>query len=262
MFPHYDVFGRQISMFLTMVSIAFLCAAWLFRRNLMKQGGDKYAYLIPSMTALGLGFGGSGLLATLEFGSLTDIFRGNLFSHGLSVHGGIIAVAIGFAIYALYAKTPALSLMSAGAGPLFLGYGIGRLACFFAGDGCYGTASDLPWAMAFPNGLHPTLVPVHPTPLYESGMALIMLGLVQWQFGRGHQRANQWRVLVLTSAGLGLSRFLVEFVRRNPNYGGLSQAQWIALGLLALAGVLWFSKVFGRNPLDTKPGNAILNATR
>ena len=246
MYPFFYLFGRPVSMFLTFVSLAFLGAAWLFRRNLMRQGHDKYAYLIPSFTALIVGFGGSGMLATLEHGSAQDLLRLQFFNHGLSILGGMIAVAMGFAVYAWKTKIPTLDLLSAGAAPLFLGYAIGRLACFFAGDGCYGIASDLPWAMAFPHGLRAIEVPVHPTPLYESLMAVVMLGVTQCLFLRGQDRITQWRVVGTMAAGLGVTRFLVEFVRRNPTYGELSQAQWISLGLIALAVFLWMTKGFSR----------------
>ena len=51
-----------------------------------------------------------------------------------------------------------------------IGYAIGRIGCQLAGDGDYGTQSDLPWAMGYPNGIVPTApgVTVHPTPVYET----------------------------------------------------------------------------------------------
>ena len=40
----------------------------------------------------------------------------------------------------------------------------------------------------------------------------------------------------------GLERFLVEFIRINPEYGSLSQAQWISIGMMVLGGWM-FSKL-------------------
>lgn len=59
-----------------------------------------------------------------------------------------------------------------------MAYGIGRIGCFLAGDGSYGQPSDLPWATAFPNGMVPTVVPVHPAALYEAAVALAVGGLL------------------------------------------------------------------------------------
>jgi prolipoprotein diacylglyceryltransferase len=36
----------------------------------------------------------------------------------------------------------------------------------------------------------------------------------------------------------GLERFLVELIRLNPSYWGLSQAQWFALAAMLVGGVL------------------------
>jgi len=44
-----------------------------------------------------------------------------------------------------------------------LAYGIGRIGCQLAGDGTYGAASDVPWAMSYPDGEVPTAERVHPT---------------------------------------------------------------------------------------------------
>lgn len=45
---------------------------------------------------------------------------------------------------------------------LAIAHAIGRVGCFLFGDD-YGVPSDLPWAEAFPKGLPPTTIPVHPT---------------------------------------------------------------------------------------------------
>lgn len=60
------------------------------------------------------------------------------------------------------------NVLAAGAPTLALGYAVGRIACQFAGEGTYGQPSDLPWAMAYPNGEVPTTVRVHPSPVYET----------------------------------------------------------------------------------------------
>ncbi len=65
---------------------------------------------------------------------------------------------------------------SAGSGSL--GYALGRIGCQLSGDGDYGVPSDLPWAMAYPDGTVPTTDLVHPTPVYETlAMGLVTVGL-------------------------------------------------------------------------------------
>jgi phosphatidylglycerol:prolipoprotein diacylglycerol transferase len=115
-----------------------------------------------------------------------------------------------------------------------VGYGLGRIGCFLSGDGCYGIPTNLPWGMSFPNGITPTTVRVHPTPLYEMAAALL-IGLWLWRRGgKPHaQGAILGQYLLLT----GIARFLVEFIRRNPKViWGLSNAQLASAGA-ALAGI-------------------------
>ena len=75
---------------------------------------------------------------------------------------------------------PARSLRAA----LALGYAIGRIGCQLSGDGDYGSASDLPWAMAYPDGTVPTTEEVHPTPVYET----LAMGLIAWVLWRLRDR--------------------------------------------------------------------------
>ena len=232
MAPTLHFLGLDISSYMLFISIAFLFASYMFRKNLMSMGYGPYAYLPLAIIAYGLGFGGSALAASLEHATLMEVLSGALFKHGFSVLGGIIAATVGFLIYARFSKTAPLDLLSAGVAPLFLGYAIGRFACLFSGDGCYGVASDLPWAMAFPEGRHPTEIPVHPTPIYESIMALTIFFFTQHLFKQGQERKQQLTLVACLFLGLGIPRFLVEFVRRNELYFGLSQAQWISIALM------------------------------
>jgi len=95
--------------------------------------------------------------------------------------------------------------------PLTLAYGIGRLGCLLSGDGTYGRPTSLPWGMAFPNGVVPTSVPVHPTPLYEA-LAAVAIATLLWALGQ------RWTPPAVFGAYLvlsGISRFLVEYLRIN-----------------------------------------------
>ena len=77
-----------------------------------------------------------------------------------------------------------LVLLDVAATPLALGYAIGRVGCQLSGDGDYGSASDLPWAMSYPDGTVPTDEQVHPTPVYET----LAMGLIAWLLWRWRDR--------------------------------------------------------------------------
>jgi phosphatidylglycerol:prolipoprotein diacylglycerol transferase len=166
---------------------------------------------------------------------------------GFAWFGGLVFGISALVIQGIRARIGALRTLDLAAPAAAFGYGIGRIGCFLSGDGCYGKPTSLAWGMAFPHGIEPVYVPVHPTPLYELAGGLL-IGLWLWVRG-GKTRAGKARptgailgeYLILT----GLARFSVEFLRRNPHVlWGLSNAQLASLGCVA-AGVillLWASK--------------------
>jgi phosphatidylglycerol:prolipoprotein diacylglycerol transferase len=125
---------------------------------------------------------------------------------------------------AIAAATPALAM----------GHAIGRLGCFFVGDD-YGRPSNLPWAVAFPQGLPPTEVRVHPTQLYEAAALLVVAWLlIRWRKHGTPDAVVVGRYLVLA----GSIRFAIEFIRVNVRViGPLTLAHLISLALVAV-GVL------------------------
>jgi phosphatidylglycerol:prolipoprotein diacylglycerol transferase len=82
----------------------------------------------------------------------------------------------------------------------------------------------------------PTTDEVHPTPVYET-LAMGIAGLVLWRI---RDRVAPGVLFGLYLMIAGIERFLIEFIRRNEDVVvGLTQAQLIALGMLALgAGIL------------------------
>jgi phosphatidylglycerol---prolipoprotein diacylglyceryl transferase len=168
-----------------------------------------------------------------------------LSPRGFTFYGAVMGGLVAAAFLARHYGISFLTLLDAVSPGAALGYGIGRLGCLLAGDGDYGISTSLPWGMSFPHGLVPTLVPVHPTPIYEF-IGAVVISIYLWHLGsRSIQRgiaAGQVfaEYLLLT----GLARFLVEFIRRNPRgWLGLTNAQQVAAismtagFLLLLAGV-------------------------
>ena len=129
-----------------------------------------------------------------------------------------------------------------------LGYGVARIGCLLAGDGTYGRASDLPWAMAFPRGVVPTTVRVQPTALYET-LAMLIVFAVLYRMARRPQPG--WHVFAWFLLLSGAERFGVEFLRVNtPWVLGLTPPQWFALsGILIGMSVLLAQRVRGRGRL-------------
>ena len=103
--------------------------------------------------------------------------------------------------------------------------------------------------MSFPNGIEPTLVPVHPTPLYELAAGLL---IGWWLWVRGGKPRGTGAIVGEYLLLSGTARFLVEFVRRNPKVlWGLSNAQLASLGsvVAGVALVWWASTRMATGPV-------------
>ncbi|MCK6692398.1 MAG: prolipoprotein diacylglyceryl transferase [Thermoanaerobaculia bacterium] len=107
-----------------------------------------------------------------------------------------------------------------------------KQGCQFAGDGCYGTPTMLPWGMCYEWGEKPSPVLVHPTPLYDGLFHLLFFLYLHRHWRRG---AREGSTGLLFFAGSAIFCFFLEFVRANPSVAmGLTLAQWIYLAILPL----------------------------
>ena len=122
------------------------------------------------------------------------------------------------------AATPALAI----------GHAIGRIGCFLVGDD-YGRPSAVPWAVAFPKGLPPTTVPVHPTQLYEmAALFVVAWMLIRWRRQHVPDAVVIGRYLLLA----GAIRFAIEFIRVNIRILGPFTLAHLVSGSLAIAGLI------------------------
>jgi phosphatidylglycerol:prolipoprotein diacylglycerol transferase len=161
------------------------------------------------------------------------------FSGGYTWFGGVLGGVFATILLARLYKTPVLRVLDV-APMASLGLACGRMGCFLAGDGDYGIPTSLPWGMSFPHGIVPTVVRVHPTPLYEITYALILFVFL-WLRGRPEIYARTWQgsQIALYLFWTGLCRFFVEFLSRNAKvYAGLTEAQLVGILFILAAAVL------------------------
>lgn len=117
--------------------------------------------------------------------------------------------------------------------PLAAGIAIGRIGCLLSGlpDGTYGTASSLPWAVDFGDG-----ITRHPTALYES-VFVVALGLALVPVWR---RSRLGIVFKLFMASYLAFRLLVDTIKPgHPLALGLTAIQWACV--VGLAYLTWWS---------------------
>jgi phosphatidylglycerol:prolipoprotein diacylglycerol transferase len=160
---------------------------------------------------------------------------------GFAWFGGLTLGIAALLFQGWWSKIGALKTLDLAAPAAAIGYGIGRLGCLLSGDGCYGVPTKLPWGMAFPNGIDPTPpgVRVHPTPLYELIMGLLIGG---WLWLRGGKQRGTGAIVGEYLLLSGIARFSVEFVRRNPPVvWQLSNAQLASIGsvVAGIALIVW-----------------------
>ena len=158
---------------------------------------------------------------------------------GFAWFGGMVFGISALVIQGWRAGIGGLRTLDLAAPAAAIGYGVGRIGCFLSGDGCYGLPTNLPWGMSFPNGIEPTLVRVHPTPLYELAAGLLIGWWLWWRGGKRHGTGAIVGEYLLLS---GIARFLVELIRRNPKVmWGLSNAQLASLGsaIIGIALMVW-----------------------
>ena len=159
---------------------------------------------------------------------------------GMSFHGGLLGVIFAMWLYARRHKQDWLAVADFIAPLVPLGLGAGRLGNFINAE-LPGRATDVPWAMVFPNV---DAVPRHPSQLYELGLEGLALFALLWWFSSNPRPRGAVSGLFLV--GYGVFRFAVEFTREPDSYLGLlalglSMGQWLSLPMIivGLGLLLW-----------------------
>lgn len=169
---------------------------------------------------------------------------------GLTYYGGFVGAS---AVAYFQLKRDRFSLLRAADMAAFaipVGLAFGRMGCLLAGC-CFGTKTELPWAMSFPPSSPASEAqfrahelssarlwshPVHPTQLYESLASLAIAAVCLIVI---HPRKRYDGQVFLSFVALyAAARFVIEFLRSDDRGGllGISTSQWI--GVLLIAGVI------------------------
>jgi len=229
--PYVPIIGNfEITSFGVLVAIGALVGLWIFGRELARSGLPSSAGDAAMAGVFGGLLGAKLLWVAEHLGE--EPFRDLLFSRGgMSWFGGL-AGGVGTALIVIWRqRVPIVATLAAATPALAIGHAIGRIGCFLVGDD-YGRPSDLPWAVAFPKGLPPTDVPVHPTQLYEAiALAVVAWLLIRWRRRNVPDAVVLGRYLVMA----GAIRFAIEFIRVNVRVvGPLTVAHLVSLALVII----------------------------
>ncbi|MGH7026503.1 prolipoprotein diacylglyceryl transferase [Brevundimonas sp.] len=176
-----------------------------------------------------------------------------LWTGGMSFHGGFLGVVVAIALYANRQKINALSLGDLIAPVAPLGLFFGRIANFINGE-LWGRETTVPWAIRFCNARIEQMYgfcpagnePRHPSQLYEAGLEglllLIILSLAIWKW---KMLKRPGFVTGLFLLGYGVCRAALENVRQ-PDAGlehlplGLTMGMILSIPMmLAGAWLIW-----------------------
>jgi phosphatidylglycerol:prolipoprotein diacylglycerol transferase len=224
-----------ISSFSVVLVISFLTAYKILDIELRRKGFNaNLADLLLIACVVG-GIGGAKVLFLIQNVTFSELIADPLryVSSGLTFYGGLIGSLILMGIVTWIKKVNYWAVTDSLAPGLILAYGIGRIGCFLVGDD-YGIPSNLPWAVAFPEGAPATTERVHPTQIYDT-LLMIGLFLFLWKIRKNYPSSHGWLSSVLFIM-LGIERFLIEFIRNTtPSFiPGLSQAQLISVAMIIL----------------------------
>lgn len=262
-----NLFGRQIPVgpwdvptFGLMLWVATVCGAIVlhlsFRRDRVvdSKGEAADALGIVAMTVVA-GIIGAKLWHVLDSPAefRADGWAVLWSTGGFAWFGGLVAGILALWIQGRQLGLKGLRMLDLAAPAAAVGYAIGRIGCLTSGDGDYGIPTNLPWAMAFPDGIDPTPpgVRVHPTPIYELIAGLI---IAWWLWKRGGKTRPTGEILGEYLLLTGLARFMVEFIRRNPHIlWGMSNAQLASLGSVAAGVILILIASKSRTPAPEEP---------
>lgn len=170
-------------------------------------------------------------------GNFVDVFK--VWEGGMSFHGGLIGVVLGLVWISWRNDLHFLRMADYIACCVPFGLFFGRCANFVNGELWGRVATDVPWAMVFPDG---GPLPRHPSQLYEAGLeglGLMTVLFVLFWFTRARYRPGL--LVGVFTLGYGLSRFFVEYFREpDPQLQefaartGFSMGQWLTMPMILL----------------------------
>ena len=231
---------------------AFGIAHWVAQHVLQQRGDDPEVMNDVTFAALVGTIIGAKIYYAILRGSVSELWG----RAGFVFWGGFIGAVLCCAFVIRWKKHSFLRVADGAAVGIAAGYAIGRTGCWAVGDD-YGRVSDGPLAVAFPQGIPPTLagvmnaeyhanlpasitpdtlMSVYPTQLLEVALGLVMFGIL-WRFRR-HAHQAGW-LFGLYCVLAGIERFIVEFFRaKNDMVGPVTSAQVVAMGVTAAGIVL------------------------
>jgi len=149
---------------------------------------------------------------------------------------GLLLTGIVTLFYLRVRRLPLLATLDAWAPCATLIWAFLALGHFAVGS-APGLPTALPWGMA----MFPGAARLHPVALYAALLAIFLTVALFLQLRRRQRRGD---TAALALAAVGVAQFLLTFLRQPyidavPSGGILDPIQWVALGMIVAAGLIW-----------------------
>jgi phosphatidylglycerol:prolipoprotein diacylglycerol transferase len=172
-----------------------------------------------------------------------------IWTGGMSFHGGFIGVMLAIAIFCWVKKKRWIATMDFIAPLVPPGLAAGRIGNFINGE-LPGRPTSLPWGMWFPQHDREPLAR-HPSQIYQFALEGVLLFILLWWYSSKPRPAGAVSGAFLV--GYGFFRFIAEFGREPDDYLGLlamnlSMGQWLSLPMIVVgaAMMIWAYRSAGK----------------
>lgn len=227
----FRVFGWPIHWYGLMYLVGFAGGWGLARYRIAKMRLDwKPVEVDDLLFYVGLGAIAGGRIGyTLFYNFSTwlndpvSFFR--VWEGGMSFHGGLLGVLLGLWFFNRRYKKGYFNIVDFTAPFVPICIITVRFGNFLNGE-LWGKISDVPWAMVFPAS--GSILPRHPSPLYECLSEGVLLFILLWFFSS--KPRPTMAVSGMFAIGYGIARFSVEFVRMPDAHLGYLAFGWVTMG--------------------------------
>lgn len=260
----FQIGGFQLRYYSLAYLFGILIAYWHLSKMIKAPGSpmaQRHADDLFFYCTLGVILGGRLGYAAFykpELFASTDLFK--LWEGGMSFHGGVIGVLVAITWVAWRGGLNWLRICDYISVNVPFAYMLGRIANFINGE-LYGrpVEGDFPLAMIFPTD--PLQLPRHPSQLYQASFEGLLLAILMYAlFWKTRARYRPGVLVGVFTIGMGLGRFLMEFVREPDAHlayvvadTGLSRGQWLSLPMIAV-GLAVMAYAISRPPIGGTSG--------